>query len=147
MVPMVFSIDVILLISSNAELYSVSIWSNLAYIFWHLPLDLATNNSIWVVPSSFAILNVPHLLSCDFLTKSSPLISCYLGYISFLPYIWSHLVPMIIYCPFPVLGPPLILWCYSFWFSPIFPICSLLVFFNMVTSAVVFLVHNSSLSN
>ena len=61
--------NVIFLISSNAEFYSVGIWSNLAYISWHLSLDLATNNSIWVVPLFFAVLNVPHLLRSQFSCK------------------------------------------------------------------------------
>ena len=120
--------NIALPISSDVGLDSVDIWSNLVHISWHLLLDLATSNFIWVILASFAILDVPHLLSHDFLVISSPWVSWYLGCIFFLPYIQSCPISMIICLSFPMLGSLLVPWCYSSSSLSVFLFCLLLLF-------------------
>ena len=125
MVLVKFPIGVILLTSSDAGLCFVDIWNILVHISWHLLLVLVTSSFVWSILASSVILDIPHPLSCDSLVESSLWASCCLGHIFFLPCIQSHLISMIIHCPFPMLGSLPILWCHFFWFLPISYTCPL----------------------
>ena len=145
--PYEISIGVVLLTSSNAELYFVDIWNILIYISWCLLLVLATSSFVWSILAFSAVLDVPHPLSYGSFVGFSLWASCCLERTFFLLCIQFYLLLMIIYCLFPMLRSLSIFWCHFFWFLSIFLVCPLWSsFFNIVTSAMVFFIHSSFLS-
>ena len=128
MVSVEFPTDVILLVSFDVELCSVDTWSILVCISWYLLWVLATSSSFSVISTSFVILNVPHLPSCDFPLGFLLWSSCYLEHRLFLPCIPLCLLPMLIYFPSLVLGSPHFSWCCFSWSPLLYCFHPLLVF-------------------
>ena len=128
MVLVKFPTDVILLVSSNVELCSVDTWSILVCISWCFLWVLATSSFFSVIPTSFVVLNVPHLPSCDFPLGFLPWSSCCLEHRLFLPCIPLCLLSMLIHFLSLVLGSLLFSWCYFFWSPLLYCFHPLLVF-------------------
>ena len=129
---------IVLLISFNAGLCSVDIWSILVCISWCPLWVLATNSFSWLIPLSSVVLDISYPLSRDFLLESFSWSSCCLEHILFYLHIQFLLLPMLVYLSFPILEPLLFPWCYSSWFPQLHSVYPLLFSFLALWSLLSF---------